>query len=60
MSDSISKWFETNQDIPKSRLYKPYTNRLISEGHKKEAYGILVEYSSEAILEAARILRDGE
>ena len=60
MSDSISKWYETNEDLPKVRLHKPYTNRLISEGHRKEAYGILVEHSSEAILEAARILRDGE
>jgi hypothetical protein len=30
---------------------------LVSEGHKKQAYQILVEYPEEAILEAARILR---
>ena len=60
MSDSISKWFESNQDLPKEKLYKPYTNKLISEGHKKQAYNILVEFPEEAILEAARILRDGE
>lgn len=56
MSDSISKW----NDLQEEKLYKPYTNRLISEGHKKQAYAILVEYPREAILEAARILRDGE
>ena len=60
MSDSITKWFETNQDLPTEKPYKPYTNRLVSEGHKKQAYNILVEYPEEAILEAARILRSGE
>jgi len=30
---------------------------IVSEGHKKQAYKILVEYSEEAILEAARILK---
>lgn len=60
MSDSVTKWYDMQDEVRKPRLKKPYTNRLISEGHKKEAYGILVEYSSEAILEAARILRDGE
>lgn len=56
MSDSISKWHEIQED----RLYKPYTSKLVSEGHKRQAYSILVEYPREAILEAARILRDGE
>lgn len=56
MSDSVSKWYELQEE----RLYKPYTNRLVSEGHRKQAYTILVEYPREAILEAARILRDGE
>lgn len=60
MSDSVSKWYEMNEE----REYKPYfkrlENRIISEGHKKQAYNILVEYPKEAILEAARILRDGE
>lgn len=56
MSDSVSKWHEMQEE----RLFKPYTNRLVSEGHKKQAYNILIEYPKEAILEAARILRDGE
>lgn len=32
----------------------------LSEGHKKLAYNILVEYPKESILEAARILKSGE
>lgn len=35
-------------------------NRIVSEGHKKQAYQILVEYPEEAILEAARILKVGK
>lgn len=58
MSDSVSKWYETNEE----REYKPYfnrfKNRIVSEGHKKQAYNILVEYPEEAILEAARILNN--
>ena len=34
--------------------------KLVSEGHKKQAYNILVEYPEEAILEAARIIKVGE
>ena len=60
MSDSITKWYEMQDSLGEKRPYKPYTKRLISEGHKKQAYNILVEYPEEAILEAARILRDGE
>jgi hypothetical protein len=48
MSDSIKKWHETSEE---------HVNRIISEGHKTQAYQILVEYPKEAILEAARILR---
>lgn len=33
---------------------------IVSEGHKKLAYTILIEYPEEAILEAARILKNGE
>lgn len=33
---------------------------ILSEGTKQQAYNILVEYSKEAILEAARILKVGE
>lgn len=33
---------------------------LVSEGHKKLAYTILIEYPEQAILEAARILNSGE
>lgn len=31
---------------------------IVSEGHKKQAYQILIDYPEEAILEAARILRN--
>lgn len=30
---------------------------IVSEGHKKQAYQILVDYPKEAILEAARIIK---
>jgi hypothetical protein len=33
---------------------------IVSEGHRKQAYQILVEYPQQAILEAARILKVGE
>ena len=33
---------------------------IVSEGHKKQAYQILIDYPKEAILEAARILKVGE
>lgn len=41
------------EDVSKREL-------IVSEGHKKQAYNILVEYPEEAILEAARILRSGK
>jgi hypothetical protein len=31
---------------------------VVSEGHKKQAYQILIDYPKEAILEAARIARN--
>ena len=33
---------------------------IISEGIKKQAYNILIKYPEEAIIEAARILRNGK
>lgn len=33
---------------------------IVSEGHKKQAYRILIDYPEQAILEAARILNSGE
>ena len=33
---------------------------ILSEGHKKLAYQILVDFPEESILEAARILKSGE
>jgi hypothetical protein len=36
------------------------SKRLLSNGDKKLAYSILVEYPEAAILEAARILKNGE
>lgn len=50
MSDLIKKWYETNEEPLRE-------NKIVSEGHKTQAYQILVEYPKEAILEAARILR---
>ena len=61
MSDSVSKWYDMQEDLEQGRVYKPYfkrlVNQIVSEGHKKQAYQILVEYPEEAILEAARILK---
>ena len=39
---------------------KNINNYIVSEGHKTQAYNILVEYPEEAILEAARILKSGK
>jgi len=33
---------------------------FISEGHKKQAYRILLEFPEESIIEAARILKSGK
>jgi len=60
MSDSVSKWYEDREDLDLNRPYKPYTNKIINEGIRKQAYTILVEYPEEAILEAARIIRVGQ
>jgi len=57
MSDSISKWYENNEDD--TRWHK-IAKTMVSEGHKKQAYQILVDYPAEAIFEAARILKDAE
>ena len=46
-----------NGDISERIIIK---QPIISEGHKKLAYNILVEYPEEAILEAARILKNGK
>jgi len=32
---------------------------IVSEGHKKQAYQILIDYPKEAILEAARLINIG-
>lgn len=62
MSDSVTKWYDMQDELSTNRPYKPYfkrlENRIVSEGHKKQAYQILVEYPEEAILEAARILKE--
>jgi len=57
MSDSVTKWHEMNDD---TEVWHAKAKKFISEGHKEQAYRILVEYPKESILEAARILRDGE
>lgn len=41
-------------DISKREIIK---HPSVSEGHKKQAHQILIDYPSEAILEAARILK---
>lgn len=60
MSDSISKWYDMQDDLTEGKVFKPHSKKFISEGHKKLAYTILIEYPEEAILEAARILKVGE
>jgi len=80
MSDSVTKWYEMQEDKDLKIYESPdggqtVTERpfggdiservvikspIVSEGHKKLAYNILIEYPEEAILEAARILRNGK
>lgn len=63
MSDSVSKYFEMVEDgLVKDPLAPnvPNFSPIVSEGHKKQAFNILVEYPEQAILEAARILRSGK
>lgn len=59
MSDSIKKYFEMVEDGEITEIKSPRIPKLniVSEGHKKQAYQILVEYPEKAILEAARILK---
>lgn len=58
MSDSVKKYFEMQEEGIIEPTFKRIENRIVSEAHKKQAYNILVEYPEEAILEAARILRN--
>ena len=60
MSDSVKKYFEMVEDgLIKDPLTSnvPSFRPIVSEGTKKQAYNILVEYPEDAILEAARILK---
>lgn len=60
MSDSVTKYYEMLEEKGINKpTFKEYKNTIISEGHRKQAYKILVEYPEEAILEAARILKRG-
>jgi len=67
MSDSIKKYYEMVEDgliedeISRFNSTPPQRieNHIISEGDRKQAYQILTEYTREAILEAARILKNG-
>lgn len=75
MSDSIKKYFELVEDgiispdsgIPgrpildeKTEQWHLKSRKVVSEGHKRQAYNILIEYPEEAILEAARIIQVGD
>ena len=75
MSDSVKKYYELVEDgiitpdsgIPGRPILDQETERwhlksrkVVSEGHKRQAYNILIEYPEEAILEAARILKVGK
>jgi hypothetical protein len=70
MSDSIKKYHEMVEDgLIEDETFrfssfntpqpKKIENYIISEGDRKQAYQILTEFSKEAILEAARILKNG-
>lgn len=51
----------TRRPLGGNNSEKEIINRsLVSEGYKKQAYQILIDYQKEAILEAARILKVGE
>ena len=64
------KWIFESPDGGKTVTRRPFNGNIsqrevikqpiLSEGHKRQAYNILVEYPEEAILEAARILRNGK
>jgi hypothetical protein len=65
MSDSIKKYWELVEDgvinpDENTTQWHLKSRKVVSEGHKRQAYNILVEYPEEAILEAARILKDGK
>jgi hypothetical protein len=64
MSDSIKKYWELVEDgvinpDENTTQWHLKSRKVVSEGHKRQAYNILVEYPEEAILEAARILKNG-
>lgn len=44
-------------DISERVIVKGKTTPIVSEGYKKQAYQILIDYPEESILEAARILK---
>ena len=56
MSDTVTKWHEMNDE---TEIWHAKAKHFVSEGHKQQAYRILVEYPKEAILEAARIIENG-
>lgn len=60
MSDSVKKYFEMVEEglIEEKDSAQPKLN--LDESIKSKAYSILISYPSEAILEAARILKSGE
>lgn len=65
MSDSIKKYWELVEDgvinpDENTTQWHLKSRKVVSEGHKRQAYNILVEYPEEAILEAARILKNGK
>ena len=57
MSDSVTKWYEMNEDTTRPFTYSP--PKEVSEEDKKDAYKILSYYEKNAILYAAKILKDG-
>jgi hypothetical protein len=63
MSDSVKKYFEMVEDglIQEKETVKPNIESfIVSEGTKKQAFNILIEYPEDAIIEAARILKVGK
>ena len=61
MSDSVKKYYEMLEESGVNKpSFQKINTQIVSEGHKKQAYQILVEFPEEAILEAARILKVGK
>lgn len=60
MSDSVSKWHDMQEEKYIKCIFESSDRPILSEGTKQQAYSILVEFSKDAILEAARMLRVGE